>query len=106
MSGANAEKYEPFATLMKSPESRPSEPKITARFPCSRQLLVEDRCAFAAICHGRKTTSVSLEIRVTSDEKSVWFWFTDSRVTVAPPAAQLRLDAVGERDAVRASGRR
>ena len=41
---------------LKSPESRPSEPKMTALLPCSF-ICRPKICAFDAICHGRKTTS-------------------------------------------------
>ena len=50
MSGANAETYEPW--ILKSPESRPSEPKMMAYLPCSF-ICWPKICPFAAICHGR-----------------------------------------------------
>ena len=78
MSRANDETYAPV--IVKSPESRPSEPKIFAPLPCSF-ICSAKSWPFAATCHGRKTTVVSSGTFVTSDEKSVTFWFTDSRCT-------------------------
>ena len=85
MSGANDETYDP-AILKSSGEKRPSDPKMTASFCCSASWLPKS-CALAATCHGRKITSVSSATAETSDEKSVWSWLTDSRVTVAPPSS-------------------
>src|SRR5215218_7515663 len=78
MSGANADTYEP-AIEKSSGEKRPSEPKISASLPCSC-ICLPSCWAFAAICQGSNTTSVSSEIFDTIAEKSVCFWFTDSRL--------------------------
>ena len=50
MSGAKAEMYAPW--ILKSPESRPSDPKTTADLPCSF-ICCPKIWPLAAICQGR-----------------------------------------------------
>ena len=64
-------------------ENSPSVPKITAFLCCSARLR-PNCCAFTASCHGRTTTDVCGVTLLTSDEKSVVFWLTDSWSTLMP----------------------
>src|SRR5919197_1409621 len=57
--------------------------KTVALLPCSF-ICCPKSWAFAASCHGRNTTFVPAGILLTTDEKSVDFWLTDSRKTATP----------------------
>ena len=89
---------------MKSPESRPSEPKMTASAPC-RFSSWPKSCALAAICQGRKTTSTSEPIFATSGREVRHLRGDGARVTVTPPAFSLdcTASASGREYAVRSS---
>src|SRR3954449_6574875 len=82
MSGAKEDTNEP-GILNWSGEYRPSVPKMTACLFCSLRFW-PNCCALAATCQGRITTPVSGVTLLTSDEKSVCFWLTDSRSTLTP----------------------
>ena len=81
-SGENVERYEPL-TVKSCGEKTPSVPKIAAVLPCSF-IWSPNSCAFAASIQGRKTTSVSSVILLTSAEKSVLFALTESVGTSTP----------------------
>src|SRR5919202_2523992 len=76
------------SALKSDGENRPSLPNITALPPCSESCCLKT-CALAASCHGRKTTSVSAETLLTSAEKSLYFWLTESRVVATPPPLRV-----------------
>ena len=61
---------------------------MTAFLPCSF-ICWPKIWPLAAICQGRKTTSVSSLIFETSAEKSVTFWFTEFLLTLTPPARRF-----------------
>src|SRR5919106_244899 len=66
---------------------------MTASLPCSVSCSA-NTCPFAASCHGRKTTSAS-PTALTSAEKSLASWLTESRrtVTFASSSAAVAVSA-------------
>ena len=98
MSGANAETYEP--EILKSPESRPSEPKIAALLPCSF-ICLPKIWPLARDLPRQEDDVASSAIFVTSAEKSVSFWLTDCRSTLILLAFRFATHASCQRTRVR-----
>src|SRR5580698_3206196 len=76
MSGPKDDTYEPLIVNVPG-ENRPSVPKMMA-FLCCWARSRPNCWALAATCHGRTTTEVLAVTLLTSAEKSVLAWGTDS----------------------------
>src|SRR5262249_33281652 len=92
MSGPSEETNAPLIVNVPGREM-PSGPKMSAFLGCSAGL--RPNCwAFAGTCQGSTTTVVVGVTLLTSDEKSVDFWLTDSWSTVTPAALKTGIIAV------------